>query len=133
MDRDYERYFEDRLNTITEQMSARFDTADAEPVRAAVSEGYRLAEADYGVRLRSDAALFLLISFQEFASNPVQSVRPDVSGDELAASIREDVRTIVRRAASEAVEGEISAHGIVNATSASWDELATAQWQLWDG
>jgi hypothetical protein len=132
MDQAYEHYFDGRLSAITEQMSTQLITADVEPVRAAVDDGYRVA-ADYGVRLRSDAALFLLISFQEFASNPVLAVRPDISRDELAASIRKDVQTIVRRAASEATQGEISSHGIVNATSASWDELATAQWQLWDG
>jgi hypothetical protein len=132
MNPDYEHYFDGRLGAITERMSEGFDTADVEPVRAAVDDGYRIA-ADYGVRLRSDAALFLLLAFQEFASNPVQAVRPEISREELAASIQQDVQTIVRRAASEAVEGEISSHGIVNATSASWDELRTGQWQLWDG
>jgi len=56
-----------------------------------------------------------------------------VDMDGLVEAIEADTRTITRNALTAAgVQGPVSAHGIVNATSRSWSELRTARFEVWD-
>ena len=98
-------------------------------VFSAVARGYE----DVGPgRVRPDAELLLQLAFSELLAQPLLAVRGrQVNVNELLANITSDARTITRNALAE-VPGPVSAHGIVNATSRSWDELRTASFEVWD-
>jgi hypothetical protein len=132
MDQQFTTYFDDRLREVTEGFQAAVGPDSISIVESAV-DLVRGVAADRGTPLRSDAASFLLLSFQEFVSRPMQVVRPDIGPNELSDAIVHDMSAIVARAADLADDRQISMHSIVNATSESWSELRSASWQLWDG
>jgi hypothetical protein len=84
-----------------------------------------------GLEVRSDAQLFLLLVGGELVAKPVAAVGPEEAA-ELPEILAEDAATIIRNAAERADEGEISAHSVVDGLSASWEDLRSARFRIWD-
>jgi hypothetical protein len=124
MDPEYWEYFRQRLDELRE-----FVAEHAVPDAAAV-EAVDSAVQDVGYELRPDANLLLLLLAREFATLPVTTVRPELR-EEVTSATREDVATIVARASDLQHGGEISSHAIVDALSATWNELRTTSLHVW--
>jgi hypothetical protein len=58
-------------------------------------------------------------------------VLPDQE-NQVEQAIAEDVGRIINTAVNFGVD-EITAHTVIDALSASWQDLATAQFEMWDG
>ena len=78
-----------------------------------------------------DAALLIYFLSDELVARPVFSVRPDQQ-NEVALAIAEDVSQIINTAVGFG-SAEITAHTVIDVLSSSWQTLATAQFQMWDG
>jgi hypothetical protein len=142
MDPAYEAYFADRLDRMSgERTSSGFDVmrqglAFEDPAhfvaRGAVERARAVAQAEHGMRLRGDAALLLYLLSYEFVSAPVRRVRPE-QADQLTEAVSADTERIVRTAAERVQDRAdgISAHGVINALSVSWDGLQTTAFNVW--
>jgi hypothetical protein len=129
MDPEYWDYFRERLNALREFVQPGVAAEEADPDTAAV-QAVDSAVQTAGYELRPDAHLLLLLLAREFATLPVSTVRPEQRG-EVASATREDVATIVGRASDLQQGGEISSHAIVDALSATWNELRTTSLHVW--
>jgi hypothetical protein len=83
------------------------------------------------VPLRSDAAILIYLLASELVAKPVLSVSNQASPG-LVEDLSRDAATVAREASSDSEATEVSAHGIVDGLSRSWDQLATARWRVWD-
>jgi hypothetical protein len=129
MDPEYWEYFRTRLNELREFVQSGVEADEAYPEAAAV-QAVDSAVQTVGYKLRPDANLLLLLLAREFATRPVSTVRPELR-EEVASATREDVATIVARASDLQQGDEISSHAIVDALSATWNELRTTSLHVW--
>jgi hypothetical protein len=129
MDPEFWDYFLHRLEGIRERVSGELEAGDAHPDAAAVRAVDSAVEQEEP-ELRPDARLLLVVLAREFATLPTSAVRPELS-EEVASAIRDDVRTIVRRAADLQQGGEVSSHAVIDALSATWGDLRTTSFHVW--
>ena len=137
MDPSFEPYFAARVQQIRREGLTGVPPTGFGPnalgasVFDAVARGY--GSVGPGA-IRSDAELLLQLAFSELLAQPLLVVRgPEVDVDSLLEAIARDSRTITDSAMGAGNFKEpVSAHGIVNATSRSWSELRTAEFEVWD-
>lgn len=124
---EYSEYFGSRVAEVDKYLPA--DDA-GRAAREAVTVARDVAQRN-GLALRPDAALLIYFLSDELVARPVFSVRPDQQ-DQVALAIAEDVSQIINAAVGLG-SAEITAHTVIDALSSSWQNLATAQFQMWDG
>ena len=141
MDTEYRAYFRQRsLELLTDQPVRRAsitlgyqENSPAHFVASAAVETARGA-LPQGVGLRPDAEVVLYVLALELVARPVLALQPNV-GPELAADVGADAATVTRAAVSglqREAELEVTAHGVIDGLSQSWQELRTARWRVWD-
>jgi hypothetical protein len=84
-----------------------------------------------GLTLRPDAELLILFLARDLVAAPVAAVTPQEAG-ELPSVVSGDVARVVSRCAERGDGREISAHSIVDGLSASWDQLRSGGFRVWD-
>ena len=135
MDDEYRDYFSQRIGEVEAYGGppppwwSRDPVAD-DAVQGALEAARGTAER-HGLRLRGDAELVIFLLARELVARPVTAVRPTESR-ELGIDLPKDAEVIVDRAAPDASDGEISAHGVIDALSRLWDELRSGRYRLWD-
>jgi hypothetical protein len=136
MDDQYREYFRERAAAYERYggvppfwESERHPVAD-EAVSVAL-EAARSAALEVDAELRDDAQLLIFLLARELVARPVSAVRPQESA-ELAPDLTADTSLIVRRAAELSTGGEVSAHGVIDALSGTWDDLRSGRYNVWD-
>jgi nucleotide-binding universal stress UspA family protein len=124
----YIDYFNTRLTEVDEFLPT--DEAGRGAAREAVSVARDVAEQN-GQSLRPDAALLIYVLSHELVARPVLNVLPE-QHDQVGLAVAQDVSQIMNAAAGFGGE-QITAHTVIDALSSSWQDLATAQFQMWDG
>lgn len=89
------------------------------------------------IRLRADAKLFLLTNFHQMIIKPIllasisRQIRPLFHREELIHMVRDDVRKIIKYSREYSKDEEISGHSIMRTIDKMWNELKTAQLDIW--
>lgn len=125
---EYFDYFNNRISEVDESLPT--DDTGRRAAREAVDVARGVAEQN-GQSLRPDAALLIYVLSHELVARPVLNVLPDQL-DQVGLAIAQDVSHIMHIAVGFGGE-EITAHTVIDALSSSWQNLATAQFQMWDG
>lgn len=125
---EYNDYFDTRLRELDELLPT--DAAGRGAAREAVTVARRVADEN-GQPLRPDAALLIYLLSHELVARPVLSVLPE-QGQQVGPAITQDVGQIASVAVGLGGE-EVTAHSVIDALSSSWQELATADFEMWDG
>lgn len=108
------------------------DERAAEAVAAALKAARTRADS-LGLQMRGDAELLIAFLADELVARPLAYVSPEQIG-ELRDDLVLDVETIISEIAesSRATDGELSAHAFINGLSASWQDLRSGRYRLWD-
>jgi hypothetical protein len=142
MDPVFETYFRNRFQ---QEKSSDFYFASPSPgeagagqvarliVRGAIDQTRQISPGPGSNGLRADAELLLYLAFTELVARPVLAVRGPTAQNGIAEAIGDDVALITNRAIlSHEGGGLASAHDIVNVTANAWNNLRSADWQVWD-
>jgi hypothetical protein len=146
VDDQFRDYFRQRVSAYEKRLGPeglrgfilrRLSAGDAYPQSVAEEAGRRAldaarAEAErQGLELRGDAELLILFLAQDLVAEPVAAVTPEEARD-LPAIVAEDVIRVVAQSAEISSDREISAHSIIDGLSASWDQLESGRFRVWD-
>jgi len=106
-------------------------------IQRAISEAELSLYAGYKLRLRDDARFLLLLNLSEMIARPL--LVNGAADDYFQSGVAEDVQRVVETAAQQhrrnanddEDEGSISARGVIDALSNSWQDLAVGKTGLW--
>jgi hypothetical protein len=137
MDEDFRSYFRERVANYEQYGGSppAFWSKEQDPVvdnavRAAVNAGREEADRR-GLDLRDDAQLLILLLAREVVARPVVEISPE-DAESLPDDLANDVATVVKRVADESTDREVSIHTFLDGLSASWEELRSGRYRLWD-
>ena len=104
---------------------------NAGTIRLMIDAAEREAYAGKRQRLRPDAKVFLLINLLEMVAVPVSFSGKGRNLD-LGSLLFADTVTLLRRAADEATDGEVSSHAVLKAVANNWQKLNLSGLKLWE-
>jgi hypothetical protein len=144
MEEAYHRYFAEAFDTLPRQLDSPLDWLEdrwgleREQAENAVSRISDAVEAaDLSLRetsshvLRADAKWLLLLAFSQLMVQAVVAVRQE-SPEELFVQAEHDVMHVAKFALENAVEREISSHGVIDALSSQWGQLELTRAAWWE-
>ncbi len=143
MDERFRDYFRQRVDVYERRWGPDFIRRRAlsgrqkYPQLVAAEAGQRALRAareeaeNKGLDLRGDAELLILFLAQDLVAEPVAEVTPE-EADDLPDIVAVDVVRVIAQSVEISGEREISAHSIVDGLSASWEQLESSHFRVWD-